>query len=59
MVKVFSDLKYYNANANGKNHPDCTCRSISLAYGRPYEQVALDSRRIASRMGTDYQDNHV
>ena len=59
MVEVFSDLKYYNANANGKNHPDCTRRSISLAYGRPYEQVALDSRRIASRMGMTYQDDLV
>ena len=59
MVKVLSELKYYNANANGKNVGDCSRRSISLAYGKPYEQVALDSRRLASAMGTRYQSNRV
>lgn len=48
--------KFYNANALGKFHNDCTIRSISLAEGKSWNETYEELSDIAQRNGIILDD---
>ena len=48
--------KFYNANARGKFHNDCTVRAISLAEGKTWDETYEELSDIAQRNGIILDD---
>ena len=48
--------KFYNANALGKFHNDCTVRAISLAEGKTWDETYKELSIIAQRNGIILED---
>ena len=48
--------KFYNANALGKFHNDCTVRAISLAEGKTWDETYKELSIIAQRNGIILDD---
>ena len=48
--------KFYNANARGKFHNDCTIRAISLAEGKSWDETYEELSKIAQRNGIILDD---
>ena len=48
--------KFYNANACGKFHNDCTVRAISLAEGKTWDETYEELSDIAQRNGIILDD---
>lgn len=48
--------KFYNANARGKFHNDCTVRAISLAEGKSWDETYRELSIIAQRNGIILDD---
>ena len=48
--------RFYNANALGKFHNDCTIRAISLAEGKTWEETNRELSRIAQNNGIILDD---
>ena len=50
------NYKFYNANALGKFHNDCTVRAISLAEHKTWDETYEELSRIAQRNGIILDD---
>ena len=48
--------RFYNANALGKFHNDCTIRAISLAEGKTWDETYRELSRIAQNNGIILDD---
>lgn len=48
--------KFYNANAKGKFHNDCTVRAISLAEGKSWDETYVELSKLAQEQGIILDD---
>lgn len=52
--KVLSGWKRYNANSRNNYTEDCVKRSLTIAYGMDYDDVAHELNAIKRKLGYDY-----
>lgn len=57
MKLIEADWKQYNANSRNRSTGDCVVRSISLAYGKDYDETHKELLALARTMQVDRYNN--